>query len=110
MVPGVDPFEKLKHQVRFLHGRGLVSVAMADLNRQLWLLERLAGGDRRNLDSHLLDRLNRQLGEATMIQLQATGLLYEWLGEWEARDATASSADVETVTVHTRTTTVRQPG
>ncbi len=110
MVPGVDPFEKLKHQVRFLHGRGLVSVAMEDLNRQLWLLERLAGGDRRNLDSHLLDRLNGELGEATLTQLQATGLLYEWLDEWEARDATASSADLETAPVHTRTTTVPQLG
>lgn len=95
MVSGVDPFEKLKHQVLFLHERDLTSYEMEDLNRQLWLLERLAGGDRQKLDSHLLDRLNRELGEATMRQLEATELLYDWLAAWEARDATMSSAERE---------------
>jgi hypothetical protein len=86
VVPGVDPFEKLKHQGLFLHERGLTTDEMKDWNRQLWLLERLAGGDRSKLDSHLLDRLNGELADSTMRQLKATGLLYEWLDAWDARN------------------------
>jgi hypothetical protein len=86
VVPGVDQLEKLKHQVLFLHERGLTTYEMNDWNRQLWLLERLAGGDRSKLDSHLLDRMNGELADATMRQLKATGLLYEWLDAWDARD------------------------
>jgi hypothetical protein len=57
---------------------------MQDLNRQLWLLERLAGKGK--LDTQLLDGLNGKLANETMAQLKATGLLYEWLDAWEARN------------------------
>jgi hypothetical protein len=93
VVPGVDPLEKLKHQVLFLHKRGLTTYEMNDWNRQLWLLERLAGGDRSKLDSHLLDRMNGELADATMRQLKATGLLYEWLDAWDARDEAATEPE-----------------
>jgi hypothetical protein len=97
VVPEDDRFEKLKHQVLFLHERGLASPEMEDLNRQLWLVERLAGTGK--LDTQLLDGLNGRLANETMAQLKATELLYAWLDAWEARHA-APATDPETEVGH----------
>jgi len=87
VVPGEDSFEKLKHQIHFLHERGLTTPQMDESNRQFVLLDRLAGKGR--LDPQLLQRLNAKLANETMAQLKATELLYEWLDAWEARNQVA---------------------
>jgi hypothetical protein len=89
MVPGDDRYERLKHQSLFLQARGLNSLEMEELTRQLWLLERLSGGDATKLDSHLVDRLHGQLERSTVDQLKTTGLVNEWLESWEARNEAA---------------------
>jgi len=76
---------RLKHQALFLQARGLMSPEMADLKRQLLLLERLTGKGARKLDPRVADRIHGELENATMEQLKATGLVEEWLTAWETR-------------------------
>lgn len=83
MVPGDGRYEKLEHQSGFLYERGLVSPEMEECNRQLWLFERLAGGDRTKLDPALVDRIHVDLAEAAVKRLKATGLYEEWLDAWD---------------------------
>jgi|SRR5690349_2074512 len=91
MQAGDERYERLKHQTRFLHARGLVSPEMEESQRQLWLLERLSGKDARGLDPQVVDRIHRDLDAAVIEQLRTTGLMQEWLESWEARDeATAA--------------------
>src|SRR5215831_408008 len=66
---------RLKHQALFLQARGLMSPEMADLKRQLLLLERLTGKGARKLDPRVADRIHGELENATMEQLKATGLV-----------------------------------
>jgi len=82
---GDEQGARLKHQGLFLHARGLMSPEVADLKRQLLLLERLTGKDASKLDPRVADRVHGELEKATMEQLQATGLLEEWLTAWETR-------------------------
>jgi len=84
VIPGDEEYARLEHQALFLFERGLTSDEMQDWNRQLWLLERLAGKDPSRLDPHLRDRLHCELERATMEQLRATGLVEEWLAAWDA--------------------------
>ena len=92
MQAGDERYERLKHQTRFLHTRGLVSPEMEESQRQLWLLERLAGKDARKLDPSVVDRIHGDLERAASGQLKMTGLFHEWLAHWEAGDeATAAS-------------------
>jgi len=83
---GDEQDAKVKHQALFLHSRGLMSPEMADLKRQLLLLERLTGKDASKLDPRVADRVHSELENATMEQLKATGLVEEWLTAWETRD------------------------
>ena len=39
VVPGEDSYERLKHQIHFLHERGLTTPQMDEFNRQLLLLD-----------------------------------------------------------------------
>jgi hypothetical protein len=86
MVQGDERYARLKHQSLFLHARGLMSPEMAELKRQLWLRERLAGKDPSKLDPHLADRFHDELEKAVVKQLTATGLFDEWLEAWEANE------------------------
>jgi len=83
MVQGDERYERAKHQSLFLHTRGLMSPEMADLKRQLLLLERLTGKDASKLDPRVVDRVHGELENAAMEQLKATGLLEDWLTAWE---------------------------
>jgi hypothetical protein len=92
VTSGDEQDEWLKHQMAFLTERELTSGAMDDWKRQLWLLERLAGGKHpTKLDPELRERLQGELEKATVSQLKTTGLMYEWLESWEARDKVAQS-------------------
>jgi len=83
MIPGDGRYEKLEHQSLFLHERGLVSPEMEECNRQLWLLERLAGRDPSKLDPKLVDRIHSDLSEAAVRQLKVVGLYAGWLDAWD---------------------------
>jgi hypothetical protein len=96
LSPGDERYERLKHQVTFLHDRELTSSEMDDWNRQLWLLERLVGRDPGKLDPQLRERLHDELEKATVAQLKATGLMDEWLDAWEGYDE-ASEAPLSIV-------------
>jgi len=97
MVPGDERYERFKHQSFFLHARGLMPPEMEQWERQLGLFERLTGKDSSKLDPQLVDRIHGELARAAMEQLNATGLLEEWLESWEARTEIATApAFVET--------------
>ena len=71
----------------FLFERDLVSAEMERVNRQLRLLEGLAGTNPNKLDSHLHTRLKDELATATLMRLEDTGLLGKWMQSWDLREA-----------------------
>ena len=87
-----ERYGRLEHQAMFLFERGLVSKEMDDWNRQLWLLERLAGRGPNKLDPHLRGRLHVELETATLKQLRETGLFDEWQGSWDDRERSEPSS------------------
>lgn len=79
----------------FLLERDLVSAEMERVNRQLWLIEGLAGTNPNKLDSHLHARLKGELANATVMRLKDTGLLDEWKQSWDMREEGSSNPGPE---------------
>ena len=96
MVAGDERYERLKHQSVFLRVRGLTPPEIEALHRHLELLERLAGKDPGKFDPRLVDRLHSQLEKAAMQQLEAAGLVNEWLVSWERRSEVANPYELPT--------------
>jgi hypothetical protein len=96
LITDDEQYERLKHRARFLLEKGLTSRSMADANKRLWLLERLAGRDPSRLDPRLRERLHDELEQATLKQLIDTGLFDEWQESWDAREVATLGTDQPT--------------